>query len=421
MQNNQDQVNQNEIFRKMDNYAEYVVTNGARAELSSRQIEEMIIDVRRTINDRASLLVDPHTAIAIEDTIHEALLFSQTFRRAVVFSLRVERSRLNFSHNNVLPNLYYMNFYELRDRDRDRDRDRRFQDITPEEISASTVDTVPIIGNPATACLVEDIYQNIICISVAPNYLSEHYQFWQYVLIHEIIHAITNAGDPPEGEERLGPTEILAYRIASEMDLRIPQFNSYHSLERERAADENAFACLCETIYRHHEHPTEVINRLFAINLFVENRPEDLNNHPPQYFQYSLPDHLFCDDNDAQIGSAFLMGASASHCTNNIFAAKYENIIFSENLPLTQFHLKKYNLVIAAEAFLRAKNGGGFKSKDYASWKKWYQKSDWKPIFPYGIYDYGVDEAEGNAIFSPHGLLFNDGSFSIGVTGKDVK
>ncbi|HGJ5879333.1 MAG TPA: M85 family metallopeptidase [Arsenophonus nasoniae] len=410
---------ENEIFRQRDEYAEYVITHGNRAELSPSQIEEIVIDVRRVINDRDSFLVDRHTAIAIEDTIHEALLSSQTFRQAVVFSLREERDNLNFSHNSVLTNLYYMNLYEL------RDIHRRFQDIRPEEITTSTVDTVPIIGISSNSNLTNNIYQDIITISVAPNYLSEHYPIWQYTLIHEIIHAITNAGDPPEGEERIGPTDILAYRIASEMDLRILRFNNYYSSERTRAIYEHDFACLCETIYRHRERPTEVIDRLFAIHFFIEQPPEDLNNHAHQYFRYrlpALPDHPFNDDNDVQLGAAFFMGASASHCKNNLFAAKYENIIFSEKLPLTQFHLEKYNLVIAAMAVNRAEQGSGFYKEECESWKEWYKSKEWrKYLFGKGIFEHGKYEAKGSLIYGPYGLLFDDGSFAVGVKGKDIE
>ncbi|HGJ5883520.1 M85 family metallopeptidase, partial [Arsenophonus sp.] len=322
--NNPEQRNleENQIFRRSDEYAEYVITHGNRAELSPRQIEEIMIDVRRVIDDSQYLLVDEHTAIAIEDTIHEALLFSQTFRQAVVFSLREERDNLNFLHNSVLTNIYYQNLYEL------TDVNRRFQDITFIDIINSTVDSVPITAVNGLCNLAANFYQQLINISVAPDYLSEHYSFWQYVLIHEIIHAITNAGDPPEVEERLGPTEILAYRIASEMDLNIQRFNNYHSLERAEAIYRFDFACLRETINRHHERPDEVINRLLAINFSVNFPAENLNNHPSQYFRYSLPSHSFNDD--VHLGSAFFMGASATHYKNNLFAAKYQNIIFSE-------------------------------------------------------------------------------------------
>ncbi|ACJ10171.1 hypothetical protein BJP44_07350 [Candidatus Williamhamiltonella defendens] len=97
------------------------------------------------------------------------------------------------------------------------------------------------------------------------------------------------------------------------------------------------------------------------------------------------------------------------------------HVIFNDNTPLYEWELKALNLTIVEKVFNRAKNGGGFYKKNYPSWKDWYHKSYWKTAFGYGIYDYGLEEAKGNSIYRPYGIEFNDGSFSIGFTGDDVK
>lgn len=106
---------------------------------------------------------------------------------------------------------------------------------------------------------------------------------------------------------------------------------------------------------------------------------------------------------------------------NNMCLIASKNVVFDgDPNPLTQYELKKLNLIIAEKVFERAKNGAGFSTRNYASWKNWYNDSKWSSGIT-GIYQYGIRLSEYFYFSRPYGLVFNDGSFAVGIIGSDVK
>jgi hypothetical protein len=131
------------------------------------------------------------------------------------------------------------------------------------------------------------------------------------------------------------------------------------------------------------------------------------------------------DDDDFHGGGAFFIpSASADGSVECSFDVETRIKPFNDSIKfeggnlLTVNDLKNLNLRVAQLAFLNAKNGSGFYSKNWDSWKAWYQASAWKDGIGSGLFGYGKNEAEGNLIYSPYGLAFNDGSFSIGFTSR---
>ncbi|XP_076677304.1 uncharacterized protein LOC143373705 [Andrena cerasifolii] len=79
-----------------------------------------------------------------------------------------------------------------------------------------------------------------------------------------------------------------------------------------------------------------------------------------------------------------------------------------------------FNVVIVGKAFERATK---FYSKNYDSWKDWYNSLSWYEGFlrQPGIVILGRAMARGNIFWNPHGYKFSDGSFVVGIIGDDVK
>lgn len=420
MRLNQQQPNPaHETFRRSDGYAVHVITIGERNRLSEAQLYDIIVGVRQSIRQSYCFLAEPYTAFAIEDTIRTAIHLSATFRNALAFSGSRERRDAGVLRSQDITRLHYRNLYVMRQY---RDR-RRLDQLSLTEILTATAETVPIV--PEEVLAFEDARDPdlFVSISISPNHNSVHYPFWQTGLIHEIIHAITDAGDPPENEQtaRLGPTEILANQIAREISWNIPVFTAYDSVDRNEFISEYEFQSLRQGIYRHHQRGYELLERLCDINHLLTSSP-NFAGIDTLSDECLIPTHSSDEDTPAHWGAFILGGAHATHQRKDVFATKYKNIVFNkEELPLTQWHLEKYGLVIAEKAVNRVEHGSGFYKKKYKSWKEWYQSLAWKHVFGYGIHGYGQAEAEGYFIYSPYGEIFEDGSFAVGITGTDIK
>ncbi|HGJ5884826.1 M85 family metallopeptidase, partial [Arsenophonus sp.] len=382
-----------ETFRRSDGYAPYVITIGESNRLSEAQLYDIIVGVRQSIRQSYCFLAEPYTAFAIEDTIRTATLLSQTFRNILAFSVSPERRNTGILYSYDITSVNYRNFYVMRQY---TDR-RRLDQLSLTEILTTTAETVPIV--PQEALMLEDARDPDFFVStaIAADYNSVYYPFWQTGVIHEIIHAITDAGDPPVNEQttRLGPTVILTHQIAREMLWNIPVFTAYNSVDRNTFIYEYQFQSLRHGIYRHHQRGYELLERLCDINHLLTSSP-NFAGIDTLSDECLIPTHSSEEDTPAHWGAFLLGGAHATHQRKDVFATKHKNIVFNkEELPLTQWNLEKYGLVIAEKVVNRVEHGSGFYKKKYKSWKEWYQSLAWKHMLGYGIHGYGQAEAEG--------------------------
>lgn len=418
----------NKVLRHYDEYASYVLNRGHQHELGNSIRQQIASAVSNSVRASRRHLIDPYTSLAIESTIINALYQSRAFQDIVAFGLYVE--------NTNLGDIRYQNTYELNPENTNITNITDIQEITYNDIQDANIDTLPIIMITELRDFTDDEEDDdrLVCVNIspAPNQDSAEYPFWQEALIHEITHHITSSEDPwSEAATRLGPTEILARQVANEMDWPIPQFAGYRTPARHTAIRQRDFRALFDTLNRLPEHRDQVMDRLTAIadgDEVSEDFSELEQAGGNLVYDLPLPD-ISSDLSSSSLGSFFFPGASAASpkpatrvwSLDSRTCAKNKHIMFNDKQLLTQRDIEVLSLVIAERAVNRAINGGGFRKKDYESWKTWYQKSDWKPVLPFGLYDYGLDEAKGNDIFNPYGIIFNDGSFSVGVTGEDVK
>ena len=401
--------------RDSDEYADYVVNRGASQQLTYAQMVALSSAISRSVVSSYGSIVDRHTAAAIEYTLIDALFNSPTFQNAVSFGL-----------NNDIDNVGHILFTNLYEINEEREGDfSDVDDVDIDDIEDSDADQVPIFANHEAK---EDKYGTpVVNVGAAPHINTSQYTWWQESLIHEVIHQITASKDTDE-LDRHGPTEILAQRIANELNWSIPTFKGYGDPERTRAIAERGFQALLQTIDRHPSETVALLERIATISRGLKASASfSLLTSFCSSGIIDLPKLPDFDDDDFSMGAAFFTGASASNlgeCSLDV-AGRVEpvssSITFEGGQLLIQRDLKNLNLLVAKLAFLRAKNNGGFYRKNWESWKHWYKDSGWKNVFGFGIYGYGLDEAEGNDIYSPYGLTFNDGSFSIGVVGQDVK
>lgn len=401
--------------RYSDEYADYVVNTGSGQPLTYTQMVELSSAISNSVVSSYESIVDPHTAAAIEYTLIDALFHSNTFQSAVSFGLNNNRENVG--------QILFTNEYEINE-----EREIDFSDVNDvdiDDIEDSDANQVPLIASHEAR---EDNNGTpVVNIGAAPDIHSSEYPWWQEALIHEVIHHITGSSDT-DAEDKHGPTEILAQRIANERNWPIPTFRGYADPERIQALKERNFQALLHTINRHPAEAKALLSRLATI---ADGSKTSASFSPLTSFCSSgiseLPKLPDFDDDDFSMGAAFFTGATASNLGKCSLDADdrvnpvSNSITFEGGQVLIQRDLKNLNLLVAKLAFLRAKNGDGFYSKNWDSWKEWYKASGWKHVFGFGVYGYGLDEAEGNDIYNPYGLTFNDGSFSIGVIGNDVK
>ncbi|EDP59872.1 hypothetical protein AND4_00648 [Vibrio sp. AND4] len=397
-----------------DEYADYVVNTGADQQLTYSQLVALSSAISRSVVSSYGSIADRHTSAAIEYTLIDALFNSPTFQHSVAFGLNNNRENVG--------QILFTNEYEISE-----EREGDFSDVDDveiDDIAYSDADQVPLIASHEAR---EDDYGNpVVNIGAAPRIDSSEYSWWQEALIHEVIHHITGSSDTDE-VDRHGPTEILAQRIANELHWPIPIFKGYADPERTQALKERNFQALLHTIHRHPYEAEALLNRLATISSGLKASPRfSLLTSFCSSGIIDLPKLPDFDDDDFSMGAAFFTGASASSSGSCSLDAAgrvdpvSSSITFEGGQLLIQRDLKNLNLLVAELAFMRAKNKGGFYSKKSKSWKHWYKDSAWKHLFGYGIYGYGLEEANGNSIYDPYGLTFNDGSFSIGVVGQDV-
>lgn len=397
----------NSVFVRSERYAEFVRHHGGMREINGYRIASFMREIRDQIDASENDIVDQHTAVSIEETIHEALLTSPTFRQIVSFSLGEERSLLNFQHNVIITEIFYRNHYSV--------SPNTNREVTYEQIMTSRVGDVPITPNIAMYYDGNTRSGNMyIYHSVSPNYSSPYYPVWQAALIHEIIHAITNSGDPLPGGINLGPTEILTQLVMTEMatTIRSPEaqvvFNSYSSTDRIMITAELELAALVDAFSRVRDQQA-LLDRLLDISI-------RLNPQGPFVGYISNPTiniASICPRFNENSSSHFLFpGADAAKIVKSFFCITHDSVIFNDGLNLSDSNLKTYDLFSVASAKDIAEKNGVIDKKEYSSWKDFYSNKYWSEVFVNGNFKCYMEK--------PKLLMFADGSFAIGISGLQV-
>ncbi|OLQ78216.1 hypothetical protein FA893_14165 [Photobacterium damselae subsp. piscicida] len=396
-----------------DKYADYVVRLGSEHPLNHTQIIELSSAVSRAVLLSYPNIIDRYTAAATEYTVIDALFHSPTFRHIVSFGLHNQQENLG--------HIRYTNEYEI-----NNNREDEFSlvsEVSYDDIKSSNAQQVPLVAFYEAR---EDRATGtpIVNMGVAPSLFSGRYSWWQEALIHEIVHHVTGSSDTHE-ENKQGPTEILAQMVAAELHWAIPTFKGYSDPARVEAIQERDFHSLLNMFQRHGSELGFLFTRLATIAKGKKASPdfgtltsfcsEGISSFP------KYPDH---DDDFNGGGAFFLPSASADssvECTFDVLnriEPVDDSIKFEGGNLLIKNDFKNLNLRVAQLSFLNAKKGSGFYRKNWDSWKSWYQASSWKNGLNSGLYGYGHDESEGNLIYSPYGITFNDGSFSIGFSSR---
>ncbi|NKJ45491.1 hypothetical protein CIC12_01770 [Burkholderia sp. SG-MS1] len=241
-----------------DSYADHVLRVGAQTPLSDNAQTHMDIDVRIAVHDSQNRLADQHTADMIRETVLAALYRSATFRAAVSYGI----------HNDkvTLDNITYRNQYEENpDASSSSAAFEAIQDLRIDDLPERDAQHAPIV--PISEAGENSEGQPWVSFSVAPNENSLHMPSWREGLIHEIVHHVTGASDPPgAGTDRLGPTEILARRVAQEMGWSIPDFTGYGDPDRTRHLNERNLEALREAAMRNRDHESAFFERLDTIS-----------------------------------------------------------------------------------------------------------------------------------------------------------
>ncbi|OIV46949.1 hypothetical protein BK025_07865 [Sodalis sp. TME1] len=281
-----------------DAYAQYVIDIGSQFALNPNQIERLIPEISRAVAESRGFLISPYTSNAIEMTIIYAIYNSITFQNIIAFGVH--------EGHHAIETIRYMNSYELNPDIEDEDENiQGLDDITYEDIECSTAMTTPIVvvtGAPELSHRRHLV--PFVIIPPAPNADTRHYPFWQEALIHEIVHHVTGSSDPGSREQRLGPTELLARRVADEMDWAIPLFTAYNSPERENAIRERDFQSLMHTLHRNPRVREQIMHRIANIgdgvegpadfsDIHEEDEISELELPQPNFNVHPLPDFSF--------------------------------------------------------------------------------------------------------------------------------
>ncbi len=241
---------------KSDNaYADYVIEMGKKLQLSSDELVGLRQGVIHVVQESRSRLIDQHTVNMITNTLCDALYGSQTFRDAVSYGIHKQKVPLD--------SIKYRNEYEINIQSPAEVED--IQSLTYSELHEYDVGEEPVFAHSYIAN--DDFDHPYVSFTVAPDIDSPELQSWQEGLIHEVIHHITGATDPVKNKlENLGPTEILARRVAHELGWIIPEFKGYSDPEREAHIRARNLNALRQAVARHEDHEQAFFERLDEIS-----------------------------------------------------------------------------------------------------------------------------------------------------------
>ena len=260
-----------------DDYANYVQRIGQQSPLSQAQLDNVRWGTVRAVEASRSRLVDPHTTDMIGNTILHALNRSPTFRALVSYGMNHGGERLD--------DIMYRNEYELHPEL--QSQNEQIGDLTIDELRTYYAEhtSMPIAVN-SEAFNRRNGQGPYVNLCMAPNEGSPHLPEWREVLIHELAHQLADSDDPPEAERqnRLGPTEILARRVAQEMGWPIPDLTAYDAPERHAYIDEHEDGTVLEAAERNGGHQRAFFQRLDTISAHNDASPDfhELEDVPVQ-------------------------------------------------------------------------------------------------------------------------------------------
>lgn len=243
-------------------YAGYVLDIGKRIPFSNADLHNLSENVIRAVRDSRSRLIDQHSVDMIGNTVLDALSRSQTFRDAVSYGI----------HNKEVPLdcIRYRNEYELNKESPIEVDD--IQSLTFAELYGYDVGQEPLL--PICEAGEDDNEEPYVSFSVAPDADSYEMPLWQEGLIHEIIHHVTGASDPfRDSNIELGPTEILARRVAQDLGWPIPDFIGYTEPDREAHLRARNLNALRQAATRHEDNEGAFFERLDMISNKNEASP----------------------------------------------------------------------------------------------------------------------------------------------------
>ena len=261
-----------------DDYANYVLTLGQQKPLTSEQLSTARWDAVTSVAASHSSLIDPHTADMIGNTVLSAVNNSPTFRSVLSYGLNHGQNQASEQlRNATYTNAYKSNWHF-------RGEYQLITNMTEQYLSQFPVNNMPIEVDPYSQQRDEE-KPPIINVPAAPNADSPYLPAWQHMLLHELVHHLADAADPPpsESQSRLGPTEILAQRVSQEVGLNIPSFHAYNQPERSEYLENAMRAGLMDAVHRNADHSRSFFARLDRISAEQHASPDfaELEAAPP--------------------------------------------------------------------------------------------------------------------------------------------
>jgi len=242
-----------------DGFADYVTRLGKQTPLTAEQMLKSRADIMHSVLASRDRLADRQTTDAIGNTLLDALTRSPTFQALVSYNLHHD--------GEFLQDLRYRNVY-TRDSQYQGQRkeisDLRLSDLQ----SPDPAGRLPIASIPSTEAGYGANNVPYISVGAAPDADHPAYQQWQEILIHEVVHHLTGADDPPENlqQDHLGPTENLAQAIGREMGWNLPQFNGYAATNRIAHLDQTNRTGIVDAAQRHAGHDRGFFERLADVS-----------------------------------------------------------------------------------------------------------------------------------------------------------
>jgi T3SS secreted effector NleC len=278
-----------------DAFADDVLRIGAQTPLSDEQMYFARIGIVRSVVRSRPRLADRQTTDMISNTLLDAMQQSPTFRALVSYSVSHGGERLE--------NLRYRNEYS-----RSPSYAGPLTPIGQMSISylRSQNGTEPMpIAAETEACGGWENIGPYVNLGAAPNPDTPAARAWQGALMHEIVHHLAGSGDPPPDswDSHMGPTELIARRIASDMGWQLPSFRGYADPARIALYTQVNRTGLLDTAQRHAGHEHEFFERLENIS-DARNASDDFNeldasgatSGVPHHTPLDLPDRMLPGD-----------------------------------------------------------------------------------------------------------------------------